>query len=223
MDLLRFLLRVFCDRASSAAWLTGAPGTLMYVTDGSSRRGGAMAPLRHRPEPSRSWPLSGLNRPMLAYAILIGIISSSDDALGQTTRTNPSASSTTRTISSSPSTSPNTPCDPSNPTSPCYSVGAPRTPCYSAAEPDAPCSAATAPYPQASPSPTAARAKAGQLPRTHAFTRDQATAQIVAKGYLKVSKLRRESNGEWHGTAEKDGVMRPITLDRDGNVTAETP
>jgi hypothetical protein len=52
----------------------------------------------------------------------------------------------------------------------------------------------------------------------HALTQDQAKAQIEAKGYSNVSDLRRDREGNWHGKAEKEGQLRSVTLDRDGNV-----
>jgi hypothetical protein len=54
----------------------------------------------------------------------------------------------------------------------------------------------------------------------HAFTQDQAKAQIEAQGYSKVSGLRRDALGVWRGTAEKDGTVGNVTLDGKGNVTA---
>jgi hypothetical protein len=143
----------------------------------------------------------------------------SDCASGQTTRTSPSASSTSKSIPSSSSTSPNSPCNPTNPTSPCYSANAPRNPCYSAAAPNEPCSTTTTPYSQSSsaPSPLAVTTP---LATVRAFTEDQAKSQIETKGYSRISGLRKDAKGIWHGKAEKDGLPVNVNLDVNGDVTA---
>jgi hypothetical protein len=138
-------------------------------------------------------------------------------AFGQTTRTNPSASSTSSTIPSSSSTSPNSPCDPTNQTSPCYAAKSPRNPCYSAT--NDPCSTTTTltSQPSVAPSPKADTTTQAAVP---AITGDQAKSQIEAKGYSSVSGLRRDAKGIWSGKAAKDGFAVNVTLDLDGNVTA---
>jgi hypothetical protein len=140
-------------------------------------------------------------------------------AFGQTTRTNPSTSSTSKTIPSSSSTSPNSPCNPTNPTSPCYSANAPRNPCYSAAAPNEPCSTTTTPNSQTSPAPSPSAATTPQA-TVRAFTEDQARSQIEAKGYSRVSGLQKDAKGKWRGKAEKDGLLVNVTLDVNGDVTA---
>jgi len=144
----------------------------------------------------------------------------SGGAFAQTTRTNPSAASTTPTIPFSSSTSPNAPCNSFNPTSPCYSGRIPRNPCYSATAPDQPCSTTTTPNSQASPTPLPSASKAPPSAALRALTQDQAKALIEAKGYSNVSGLKRDSEGGWRGKAEKDGLVRNVALDREGNVTA---
>lgn len=154
-------------------------------------------------------------RPLLVVAAVLSLVS--EYAFAQTTRTNPSAASTSPTTSSSSSTSPNSPCNSSNPTSPCYSANAPRNPCYSAT--NDPCSTTSTPYIRPSPAPAA---KAAAIPQAviHALTEDQARAQIEAKGFSSISRLQKDAKGYWHGEAEKDGLPVSVTLDREGNVTA---
>jgi hypothetical protein len=159
-----------------------------------------------------------LNTPTM-YVILIALSLMFDSAFAQTTPTSPSASSTTPNIPSSSSTSPNAPCASSNPTSPCYSARAPRSPCYSAVTPNEPCSTTTTPYPQASPTPLPSVSKKPPPAIVHAFTQDQAKVQLEANGYSEVSGLRRDAEGIWRGKAVKDGLVRNVTLDQDGNVT----
>lgn len=140
-------------------------------------------------------------------------------AFGQTTRTSPSASSTSKNIPSSSSTSPNSPCNPTNPTSPCYSANAPRDPCYSAATPNEPCSTTTTPSSPITPAPSPLPATK-QHPTGRAFTEDQAKSKLETEGYSSVSGLRKDVKGTWRGKAIKDGLPVNVTLDGDGNVTA---
>ena len=153
-------------------------------------------------------------------AVFAALCLFSDGAFAQTTRTNPSTASTTPTIPSSSSTSPNAPCNSFNPTSPCYSGRVPRNPCYSATAPDQPCSNTITPGSVASPAPLPSPTKGPPSAANEALTQDQAKAQIEAKGYSKVSGLRRDAGGAWRGRAEKDGLAQNVTLDRAGNVTA---
>ena len=52
----------------------------------------------------------------------------------------------------------------------------------------------------------------------NSFTRGEAVKQIEAKGYTKVSGLKKDSNGVWRGMAMKDGKSGPISVDYQGNV-----
>jgi hypothetical protein len=166
----------------------------------------------------QQWVVCGIKR----YSMLIALCFVSHGAFGQTTRTNPSASSTSSTIPFSSSTSPNAPCVSSNPTSPCYASKAPRNPCYSAVAPNEPCTTTTAPPNfQDSSNPSRSSVKSTPSAIVHAFTRDQARAQIETKGYANVSALQRDAEGNWHGRAEKDGSLWNVTLDGNGNVTAK--
>lgn len=150
------------------------------------------------------------------FVVAAALLLISDCAFGQTTRTGSSASSTSKIIPFSSSTSPNSPCSPNNPTSPCYSANAPRNPCYSAVAPDEPCSTTTTPN---SAAPAVAPPSATTLAIGHAFTADQAKAQIEAKEYSKVSGLRKDAKGIWRGKAEKDGLPVNVILDANGGVT----
>jgi hypothetical protein len=154
-------------------------------------------------------------RAILVATLALSLIS--DCAFGQTTRTNPSAASTSATVPSSSSTSANSPCSSSNPTSPCYSARSPRNPCYSAA--NEPCSTTTTPYTSTSAAP-AKEPAATPHAAARAYTEDQAKAQIEAKGYSRVSRLQKDAEGFWHGKAEKDGLPVNVTLDENGDVTA---
>lgn len=156
---------------------------------------------------------------LTSMVIVAGYVLATGQAPGQTTRTSPSATSTVPTIPFSSSTSANSPCASSNPTSPCFSTRAPRNPCYSAVSPNEPCSTTTTPYSQISPSPR----RTAKAPSTtfQVFTQDQAKALLEAKEYSKVSGLRRDTEGVWHGKAEKDGLLRNVTIDTDGNVSGD--
>lgn len=140
-----------------------------------------------------------------------------DCGFAQTTRTGPSAAAGTKSIPLGAPTSPNSPCSNANPTSPCYSANAPRNPCYSAISPNEPCSTTTTTTPQALPPaspPIAITTHASE----HPFTADQARLKIEANGYLNVSGLRKDSKGEWQGTATKDGLPVRIRIDSEGKV-----
>jgi hypothetical protein len=52
----------------------------------------------------------------------------------------------------------------------------------------------------------------------NSFTRGEAVKQIEAKGYTKVTGLKKDSNGVWRGMAMKDGKSGPISVDYQGNV-----
>ena len=52
----------------------------------------------------------------------------------------------------------------------------------------------------------------------NSFTRAQAQKQIEAKGYTHVAGLTKDSNGIWRGTADKNGVSTPVSVDYQGNV-----
>jgi hypothetical protein len=52
----------------------------------------------------------------------------------------------------------------------------------------------------------------------NSFTRAQAQKQIEAKGYTHVAGLTKDKDGVWRGTAEKNGVSGPVSVDYQGNV-----
>jgi hypothetical protein len=54
----------------------------------------------------------------------------------------------------------------------------------------------------------------------NSFTMAQAKSQIEGKGYTKVSGLKKDDKGVWHGTATMNGNSGPVSLDYQGNVNA---
>jgi hypothetical protein len=52
----------------------------------------------------------------------------------------------------------------------------------------------------------------------NSFTRGEAIKRIEAKGYTKVTGLKKDENGVWRGMATKDGKSGPISVDYQGNV-----
>lgn len=52
----------------------------------------------------------------------------------------------------------------------------------------------------------------------NSFTESQAVARIKAKGFTDVSRLVKDNNGVWRGTAVKDGQSVGVTVDFEGNV-----
>jgi opacity protein-like surface antigen len=55
----------------------------------------------------------------------------------------------------------------------------------------------------------------------NSFTEGQAKARIEAKGFANVSDLRKDDQGVWRGKAVKDGRSVSVSLDFQGNVTAQ--
>jgi hypothetical protein len=55
----------------------------------------------------------------------------------------------------------------------------------------------------------------------NSFTEGQAKSRIEASGYANVSELRKDDQGVWRGKAMKDGKSISVSLDFQGNVTAQ--
>jgi hypothetical protein len=55
----------------------------------------------------------------------------------------------------------------------------------------------------------------------NSFTEGQAKSRIEAQGYANVSNLQKDDQGVWRGKAMKDGKSVNISLDFQGNVTAQ--
>ena len=53
----------------------------------------------------------------------------------------------------------------------------------------------------------------------NSFTEAQARGRIAKDGYSNVSKLAKNDNGVWQGTAMKAGAKVNVALDYKGNVT----
>ena len=53
----------------------------------------------------------------------------------------------------------------------------------------------------------------------NSFTEAQARGRIAKDGYTSVSKLNKNDNGVWQGTAMKAGAKVNVALDYKGNVT----
>ena len=62
---------------------------------------------------------------------------------------------------------------------------------------------------------TAAMAANGR----NSFTESQARGRIAKDGYSGVSKLMKDANGVWRGSAMKGGAKVNVALDYKGNVT----
>ena len=54
----------------------------------------------------------------------------------------------------------------------------------------------------------------------NSFTESQARGRIAKDGYTDVSKLTKNANGVWQGTAMKGGAKVNVALDYKGNITA---
>jgi hypothetical protein len=55
----------------------------------------------------------------------------------------------------------------------------------------------------------------------NSFTEGQAKSRIESHGFASVSDLRKDDKGVWRGKAMKDGKSVGVSLDFQGNVTAQ--
>jgi hypothetical protein len=62
---------------------------------------------------------------------------------------------------------------------------------------------------------------AAPVPGANSFTEAQAKGRIEAAGYNEVSALTKDKDGVWHGEASKAGATHTVSLDYQGNVTAD--
>ena len=69
--------------------------------------------------------------------------------------------------------------------------------------------------PNAPPNPGAPAAGA------NSFTEGQAKSRIESNGFANVSDLRKDDQGVWRGKAMKDGKSVNVSLDFQGNITAQ--
>src|SRR6185295_9942226 len=56
---------------------------------------------------------------------------------------------------------------------------------------------------------------------SNSFTEGQAKSRIEANGFANVSELHKDDQGVWRGKAMKDGKSVAVSLDFQGNVTAQ--
>jgi hypothetical protein len=56
---------------------------------------------------------------------------------------------------------------------------------------------------------------------SNSFTEGQAKSRIESNGYSNISELRKDDSGVWRGKAMKDGRSVGVSLDFQGNVTAQ--
>ena len=56
---------------------------------------------------------------------------------------------------------------------------------------------------------------------SNSFTKVQSKSRIESNGYASVSELRKDNQGVWRGKAMKDGKSVTVSLDFQGNVTAQ--
>lgn len=54
---------------------------------------------------------------------------------------------------------------------------------------------------------------------SNSFTEAQARGRLAKAGFAGVSKLTKDGNGVWRGTATKGGAKTAVALDYKGNVT----
>jgi hypothetical protein len=59
------------------------------------------------------------------------------------------------------------------------------------------------------------------VPGANSFTEGQAKSRIESMGYTNVASLAKDDNGIWRGKAVKDGRTVSVSVDFQGNVTAQ--
>jgi hypothetical protein len=52
----------------------------------------------------------------------------------------------------------------------------------------------------------------------NSFTKGEARSHIEARGYTRVTGLKKDESGVWRGMATKDGQLVPVSIDYQGNV-----
>ena len=146
----------------------------------------------------------------------VALVAASGVALAQGTTTAPSTPSTTTPSTMAPSTGPATPpmatsmAPPTAPGSQTPGASVNTTPTTTARNPSA-----------VQTTNTAHRTAAAPVPGRNSFTMRQAAGRISKAGYTKVTGLKKDSQGIWRGQAEKDGNPASVSLDYQGNVTAQ--
>jgi hypothetical protein len=61
---------------------------------------------------------------------------------------------------------------------------------------------------------------AAPVPGANSFTMAQAQKRLVDQGYTQVSVLAKDNHSIWRGHAMKDGKAVDVSLDYQGNITA---
>ena len=76
--------------------------------------------------------------------------------------------------------------------------------------------------PSASPTPSATPGTGQQpTPGHNSFTQRQAANRMRRAGYTNVSGLKKDDQGIWRATAQKDGNTVNVSLDFKGNVVSQ--
>ncbi len=125
--------------------------------------------------------------------ILAGAVS----ALAQTSTTQPTP----------PAVSPDVP----------KTTDAPRTPAAPSMTPSTSSSTTTSP----APSTMDKSALGGPAAGANSFTENQAKARLESNGFTNVTSLKKDDSGVWRATAQKDGKSQTVSLDYQGNITAQ--
>ena len=68
---------------------------------------------------------------------------------------------------------------------------------------------------------TAHRTSKAPVAGRNSFTMNEAAARITRAGYTAVTGLKKDNQGVWRGQATKDGSPVAVSLDYQGNVTAQ--
>ena len=61
----------------------------------------------------------------------------------------------------------------------------------------------------------------GPTAGANSFTENQAKTRLESSGFSNVSGLKKDDNGVWRATAQKDGKSQSVSLDYQGNITTQ--
>ena len=80
---------------------------------------------------------------------------------------------------------------------------------------------APSPYSAAAPTATGTNTGTGSpAAGANSFTESQARGRLEQGGYTGISGLKKDDNGIWQGSAQRDGKPVSVSLDYKGDITA---
>lgn len=153
----------------------------------------------------------------IAAALPCALLLSAGMALAQTPPPSTGTSPTPSTTPPAPATPPSATAAPPEQMAPGHSMGAPPQP----NTPEPTNKAAASGNDNQAVATTGANADQ-PAHGANSFTRGEARRRLQSRGYSHVAGLRKDHDGVWRGTAQKDGAPVNVWLDYKGNVGQQT-